>query len=203
MGDANAPAGSEPWLRHITFEIRIALGRARDKASDLADLVRRAEKYSAWSAYRMSRDQYWQNQCGIDGHVVEMLRTTKDDETIGELLERRRAMVAEAKAEPLTEHGGDRKSNDQPRKVTRLISESQTVDYTLRRLVRDGHEEVLSLIERGDLTPNAAAIRVGYRKPPAKKTPQEQLLAAIDRAARSEEVDWEAAMDHMRSKMRG
>lgn len=111
-------------------------------------------------------------------------------------------MVAEAKAEPVLTHGGDRKSEVQVRSDTKSNG-TQTVDYTLRRLARDGHDDALSLTERGDLTPNAAAIQVGYPKPPAKKTPQEQLLAAIDRAARSGEIDWEVVPERIRSQMGG
>ncbi|MBK7092393.1 MAG: hypothetical protein IPH59_11850 [bacterium] len=39
-----------------------------------------------------------------------------------------------------------------------------STDYTLKRLARDNHDDLLDAIEAGELSVNQAAIRAGYRK---------------------------------------
>jgi hypothetical protein len=57
--------------------------------------------------------------------------------------------------------------------ITRCLSDGTTKEYVMARLQRDGHAELLARIFAGDLSANAAAEQMGYRK---KKTPLEQLL---------------------------
>jgi hypothetical protein len=49
-----------------------------------------------------------------------------------------------------------------------------STDYTLRRLARDGRRELLSAIEKQEISVNQAAIAAGYRK---KKSPAELVVA--------------------------
>lgn len=55
---------------------------------------------------------------------------------------------------------------------TRGLGASDTRGYVLARLQRDGHSELIAQVYAGELSANAAAKRVGYRK---KKTPLQQL----------------------------
>lgn len=64
-----------------------------------------------------------------------------------------------ARGNPLSEHGGERVKQDSN---TTLPDRGQT--YALRRLARD-RPDLLDKVEAGDLTPNAAAIEAGFRRP--------------------------------------
>jgi hypothetical protein len=85
------------------------------------------------------------------------------------------AKIAEARAKPLAEHGGDRKSEDQGCNTT--LKTRGTVDYTLKRLARDA-PELLDAIERRELTVNQAAIKAGFRRKPS---PEEACIKAFNK----------------------
>jgi hypothetical protein len=79
----------------------------------------------------------------------------------------------------------DRKSGDQVRNTN--MKRSETTEYTLARLARDGHDELLDAIEAGEMSVNAAAIQAGYRK---VKTPLQQLLHWWGKASDEEREDF-------------
>ena len=75
--------------------------------------------------------------------------------------------------QPLPDHGGDRKSEqDQGNNVTLKSDRGNDTTYTLRRLARDA-PEILSKVQSGELSVNAAAIAAGIRKTP---TPAEIVV---------------------------
>jgi len=85
--------------------------------------------------------------------------------------------MAEQVAQPkLGRHGGDRRSErakadrlGHENDVSKLKpSEANTKVYWLARLDRDGHAELAAKVRAGELSATAAAIEVGYCKPPRK-----------------------------------
>jgi hypothetical protein len=62
----------------------------------------------------------------------------------------------------LAGHGGDRKSADQDGNAN-LKPSSNDAEYVVRRLKRD-NPELADQVVRGELSPNAAAIKAGFRK---------------------------------------
>jgi len=119
--------------------------------------------------------------------AVAWLKHNEPNEAIG--LDAVKAQVAEARVDPLADHGGDRKSSI--RKVVQAAGDAipdqgcnttlkrGTVDYTLRRLARD-NPKLLDKIEAGELTVNQAAIQAGIRKKP---TPEDQCLRAFKKCS--------------------
>lgn len=64
---------------------------------------------------------------------------------------------------PLLTHGGDRrraKPQVPPLNRGRL--------YIVARLQRDGHADLVTAIQNGQISANAVAIQMGYRKPKRK-----------------------------------
>ena len=67
-----------------------------------------------------------------------------------------KAKVAEAREKPLAEHGeigNGRKEESRGDNIT-STSRGTATSYTLRRLARDGREDLLSQIEAGELSVN-------------------------------------------------
>lgn len=107
---------------------------------------------------------------------------------IGEIKEK----IAEAKANPLADHGGDRKSaEDQVDNVNLKAKGGNDTEYTLRRLARDA-PEMLAKIETGELSVNAAAIQAGIRKKP---TAYETALKAVGKLSDYEWTRLKKAID--------
>jgi hypothetical protein len=72
--------------------------------------------------------------------------------------------------------------------ITKSLSDNgSTKEYIMARLQRDGHADLLARIYVGDLSANAAAEQMGYRK---KKTPLEQLLHWWKKASDDERCDF-------------
>jgi hypothetical protein len=105
----------------------------------------------------------------------------------------------EATAE-LRDNGGDRRSakfKDQLRN-TKLKSGSDTVNYILARLDRDGHAALAAQVRAETLSANAAAIAVGYRK---ESTPLDLLRKSWKKASKVERQTFRneiGASDHDR-----
>lgn len=84
-----------------------------------------------------------------------------------------RILAAWYSAQPLPDHGGDRKSEqDQVDNVNLKSTGGNDTTYTLRRLARDA-PEILAKVQSGELTVNQAAIQAGIRKKP---TPAEIVV---------------------------
>lgn len=85
----------------------------------------------------------------------------------------------------LAGHGGDRKSEKVKGQVrnTKLKPGTDTRDYILARLDRDGHDKLAAKVRSGEMSANAAAIEAGFRKPP---TPLKQILKLIPKLTSAE-----------------
>jgi Arc/MetJ-type ribon-helix-helix transcriptional regulator len=69
---------------------------------------------------------------------------------------------------------------------SKKLGEGNTNEYLLRRLARD-HDDILAMVESGELSVNAAAIRAGIRKKP---TPLQELLRAWKKATKEERTEF-------------
>lgn len=84
--------------------------------------------------------------------------------------------------EPLAQHGGDRKEEEQADNIS-LKQHGTSPSYILRRLARDGAEdaskaELFKQVTKGEISAHKAALVAGYR---TKKTPLEQVKKIIDK----------------------
>lgn len=84
--------------------------------------------------------------------------------------------------EPLAQHGGDRKEEEQADNIS-LKQHGTSPSYILRRLARDGAEdaskaELFKQVTKGEISAHKAALVAGYR---TKKTPLEQVKSIIER----------------------
>lgn len=84
-------------------------------------------------------------------------------------------LAQEVLDEPLAEHGGERKADEQVDAVN-LNQGGNSQSYLLRRLARDGAEdaskaELFKQVTKGTISAHKAALEAGYR---TKKTPLEQ-----------------------------
>jgi hypothetical protein len=159
-----------------------ALRGSREGLNAIGPILREIEHYRMWEM------DYGDPKRLLEVIGVYKLADTLDgvpqllDEYVSRLVEGKPARdvsdkvqeVANARANPVAAHGGDRKSEDQPDNI-RLKPEYGTgKTYTLRRLARD-RPDLLDKIEAGELTANAAAIEAGFRK---KLTPFEAAVKA-------------------------
>ena len=65
-------------------------------------------------------------------------------------------------------------------------------EATIRRLVKLGRDDLLAKVESGELSPNAAAIEAGFRKPPQPplhKLPEPERLQVLYKTL-TETKDW-------------
>jgi hypothetical protein len=111
--------------------------------------------------------------------AVAWLKHNEPNEAIG--LDAVKAQVAEARDDPLADHGeigNGRKDESRVDNVNSTKGGNDTT-YTLRRLARD-KPELLDKIEAGELTVNQAAIQAGIRKKP---TPEDQCLRAFKKCS--------------------
>lgn len=102
--------------------------------------------------------------------------------------------------EPLAQHGGDRKEEEQGDNVT-LVTRGNSQSYVLRRLARDGAEdaskaELFKQVTKGAISAHKAALEAGYR---TKKTPLETVKTII---ARLETEDVEAIFEYLKEQLK-
>lgn len=77
---------------------------------------------------------------------------------------------------------------------TNFKSGSDTRAYILARLERDGHDELATKVRAGELSANAAAIVIGYRK---ASTPLERVFKLLSKLTPSERRQLRARLDEM------
>lgn len=102
--------------------------------------------------------------------------------------------------EPLAQHGGDRKEEEQGDNVT-LVTRGNSQSYVLRRLARDGAEdaskaELFKQVTKGTISAHKAALEAGYR---TKKTPLEQAKMIITKLTWD---DMETVLEFLASRLK-
>ena len=125
--------------------------------------------HSDWLGFK-TRERYLKEGLQLNPEMVELalrgLKLTKPD-----------SAVSFNEAIVLGKHGQHR---DPSSRNTRPLGESQTAAYTLARLKRD-HPELAYKVQLGQLSPNAAAIKAGFRQRTVQITP---TVEGIVRTAR-------------------
>jgi len=141
--------GSEEWIIQTTLLASIRLTGLEHSTEEWLKIVAELEGQCVWEKYP-ARKPYG----------------TREAYFLGEL-GRPEPELTRAKVEQqLMKHGGDRRSEETNQaRNTRLkpLGESQTVARIRARLKRDGREDLLAKIERGETTANAVAIDLKWR----------------------------------------
>ena len=163
---ASKDPNSFEYARQTVYALRRAWESVKFNSNYWQKEIAEAEKNKIWLNHKPPYES-------LEHLLVSEVGYTESD------LQKRQVQVAEASLKPMPKKGGDRKSKeareaDQSTNST-LIRGCNT-DYTLRRLARDGHEDLLASIAAGDVSVNQAAIQVGYRKKP---TPEEICVRAF------------------------
>lgn len=109
-------------------------------------------------------------------------------------------LAQEVLDEPLAEHGGERKGDEQDGNAI-LGNVTNTATYILRRLARDGAEdaskaELFKQVTKGTISAHKAALEAGYR---TKKTPLEQAKMIITKLTWD---DMEAVLEFLASRLK-
>jgi hypothetical protein len=83
-------------------------------------------------------------------------------------------------------------------------SRGTSTDYLLARLARD-FPEALERVQRGEVTPNRAAVEVGIRKPPLQqRDPVAFIMGAVSRLDATQLYDFEERFnEHLQSRRAG
>jgi hypothetical protein len=149
------------------------ISRSDGDAKQAFSYIDRIRGHVLWKRKYESGNNTWEDFCedclGRPAEYFEWVRigiecadgtvSIKDAARLGE-------QVSAARANPLSPNGGDRKSkaakSNQFDNVK--LKGGNDTGYTLRRLSRDGHHDLLNKIERKELTVNQAAVAAGYRR---------------------------------------
>lgn len=160
---ASKKPGSYEYARQMVYVLRTVWERARFDLMDWEKELAEARKNEIWRNHKPpyeSLDELLASEVGFDADLLaEKCKAVKAERDNGQGLAKR-----------------GRPSKEEPRKgdnITLSVRGTST-EYTLRRLARDGHDELLDAIANEEISVNAAAIQVGYRK---KKTPEELVIA--------------------------
>jgi hypothetical protein len=147
----------------------VVLRRIRDKE------LYRPSGWPSWRAFCACFCPDEPERVDILIHALEVLESRGEKRDFGE-----------DEARVLAGHGGDRRSEqargnqDGNRHLDR--KELNTVEHIKARLHRDD-PELLARVERGELTANAAAVEMGWRK---KRTPYDEVASAWKRCSPEE-----------------
>ena len=185
------PVGSRSWSLAVTGEAKLAIENMDSDAKHAAGMLEVAREQGAWKTLGYaSFDLYVTAELGIDESFVLAIEKALHGETIAEA-------IARAKENPLPAHGEIGKGRD---KDDNIISNQQgtSTAYTLRRFARDASEEneddeqrdnaerLLQAIEDGEMSVNAAAIEMGYRK---KLTDFENAVKYLKKCSKAELIN--------------
>jgi hypothetical protein len=188
IGDPKAPRGSEPWCRsfHQTIcrlkregqfavsNLKYSLREFRDGEHFRKMTTEHGRPFKSWESFVSYREPFG---LGMDPAVVTAIMNEADDK---KLLE-----------DVLGKHGGDRRSEkakaDQGCDDTTL--KRGTAEYWMARLKRDRPDFAVR-VRSGELTANAAAEQLRWRKKPKKQTRIEKMDKLWARMTRSERREW-------------
>ena len=179
VGDPGAPIGSPAWckashlqlcatkrqtdldVRHLKFHLVDFKEKERWK-----HLTNNEHKpFRSWEDYLTYPEP---NGLGISQESAEAIMKAVDGELIGQVL---------------GPHGGDHGNQYTGGKrqggiATLPPNEKNTVKHILGRLDRDGHTDMAAKVRAGEMSANAAAIKVKYRTPP---TPFQTLKKLVEK----------------------
>mgnify|MGYP006990451346 CR=1 FL=1 len=179
--DGASPAGALELLAAIvedrTWE-RLADAKGRSFKGRFRDFV------EARSPYGLGYDP---------DQLPKVLQLRHPHESVPKIAYRMAAMREQVKRLLLEEipesqsHGGDRRSNEVQVRVTNLKAQTDTAEYIVARLKRDAPELAEKVI-RGELTPNAAARQMGWRKPRIVVSTPEAVAKALRKHMTPDEI---------------
>lgn len=166
----------------VVAELKYMLNRGRNESDSIAALLKRIIDGQIWRGYASETTGMKRGYPSFRQFVTDDLKIKKIDTLVG-LVESVDTRVAEsAKKLWLGEtptsisNGGDRKSDEwhssEPTQVKR------DADAILSRLKRD-HPDLAQQVIDGELTANAAARQLGWRKPRVLLTSPQQVAAKL------------------------
>ena len=162
MRDAtdNLTVGSPEWLEGMSVRLQYTFEKVEEQGIDkLIKVLRDLLKHEPWNSIPKERpckraDVYYEGVTGKPWRVLVALVREYDESLATEI----QAHVNSGKFRPTKDESGVNNINtSEPPKGT---SEA----YTLNRLRRDA-PELFEQVKQGELSPNAAAIQAGFRKP--------------------------------------
>lgn len=183
VGDQLAPPGSKPWARWMLGQAKLCRHDIQRDVAGLQELIIKLEKHSAWSALGFpSFGMFCAKELDLDEDEVELIRTAKKGEALGAVIKRAK------EAQPIGEHGGDRKSENTDQGSDRTLkARGETADYLTARIARD-RPDVLERMKAGEFTSvRAAAMEAGIVKP---VTSLKALKRAWDKASKDERSEF-------------
>jgi len=182
IGDPGAPIGSPPWCRasHVELcalkrrtdhEVRLLKYallefRQRDRWQQLYDNDNRP--FRSWEDYVQYPEP---NGLGMPAESVKaVLEEINDKALLGDVLGNREIGIEGGKPGPGRGHktGSD---------TTRFSDRGAA--YILARLERDGYTELAAKVRAHEMSAQAAAIEVGYRKPVAMFDQLKRLITKV------------------------
>lgn len=186
IGNPDAEPGSRDWSLWVALECKLQLTKLDTYVRGVKQWIEILTEHKAWESLGYaSFELMCMKHMEVDISVVEAVQLAKAGtvaSAIAAQVERARADKEDGKGLP--DHGGDRtkpkdqidsiKLNQEQVDNIKLLSGTggTSTEYTLARLARDDHNDLLDAIAGGEISVNAAAIQAGYRK---IKTPLEQL----------------------------
>lgn len=164
----------------VVAELKYMLNRGRNESDSIAALLRRIIDGQIWRGYASETTGMKRGYPSFRQFVTEDLKIKKIDTLVG-LIESVDARVAEnAKRLWLgeTPTAGELGSNQHGSRGTGSTQKSDTADAILARLKRD-HPDLAQQVIDGELTANAAAQQLGWRKPRVLLTSPHQVAAKL------------------------
>lgn len=166
-----AEIGSRSWSVAVHRQLRLLIQTLDSDARRTLTWLEMASEHCAWRSLGYATfGLYLAKEFQLTEQFLESLRKAKHGDTIAEAIKEQTIAAKTISRGTRTDllDGNTIKSD-----------RGLTVNSTLRRLARDGREDLLSEIERGSTSVNAAAIKAGFRKKP---TADEQCLKSFAKA---------------------
>lgn len=171
--DVRAEPGTKTHARGIAAKIKFSVSKLDFDVSSVQKWIQIAVEFDAWRVLGyISLDAFLVSEAGITQDFIDAIRNAKQGSTVRDI----KAQVESARENPAAKHGEVGNGRSRDKDLTSTPANSN--DGILRKLARDGHDELLDAIEAGEISVNQAAIQVGYRK---KKTPEELAIHHFNR----------------------
>ena len=153
--DTSLPLDRQPFLE---FTYTVGGGMERHaKFKDFKGYLKKFSQLSLVDLYRIFAD---------NSAVMACLRHVTDEAEVKQVMER--AEVRDARENPAGDVGRPENDNNYDNIINKNIYEQTgcgtSKQYTLRRLAKEGRDDLLTQVETGELSANAAAIEAGWRK---------------------------------------
>lgn len=167
----------------VVAELKYMLNRGRNESDSIAALLKRIIDGQIWRGYASETTGMKRGYLSFRQFVTEDLKIKKIDTLVG-LVEPVDTRVAEhakklwlGETPTAAKHGEVGRGRNRDR-ATNSIQGGDTAESTLARLKRD-HPDLAQQVIDGELTANAAARQLGWRKPRVLLTSPQQVAVKL------------------------